>query len=290
MKEIPLADKAVTTIRIIPVLLFMVILGVGCKSLPYPVERTVTPEWFQLEEGLYWFSFRDVENPLAIYVLRVDLSLGIWEPVFTSPGDSSGWEMAGIRTSRFLQDEGCTAAVNGSPFEPYRYFFPGRGQNLSGLYLWQGRLISSAIDELDAFVIGTDGIPVIKSQEEYPFPAEYILGGFQRILKDGEFLSGSSEKEPRTALGISQDNRYLYMFVADGRRHNFSLGLTIDETALWLKRLGAWNAINMDGGGSSTMVLADDEGGALLVNRPVNRRGVGERIVASHFGIKRIRM
>ena len=61
-------------------------------------------------------------------------------------------------------------------------------------------------------------------------------------------------RNPRTAVGITADGTIL-MLVADGRAPRFSAGLSIKETALVLKHFGAASAINLDGGGSSMMVV-----------------------------------
>jgi hypothetical protein len=82
------------------------------------------------------------------------------------------------------------------------------------------------------------------------------IGGHPQILRDGEVLDQSGDlctvRHPRSALGLSQDGHTLYLFVVDGRSSR-SIGMTCEEEASMLRELGAWNAINLDGGGSSTM-------------------------------------
>ena len=60
-------------------------------------------------------------------------------------------------------------------------------------------------------------------------------------------------KSPKTAVGSSKDGKTLYLVTVDGRQ-NASIGLTQKDMALFMKSIGAYNAINMDGGGSTTMV------------------------------------
>jgi hypothetical protein len=63
----------------------------------------------------------------------------------------------------------------------------------------------------------------------------------------------------------------VYWLVIDGRRHA-SVGATGQEVGEWLLHFGAYNGLNMDGGGSSTMVLWDEKAKkdkAILVNNPV---------------------
>jgi hypothetical protein len=87
-------------------------------------------------------------------------------------------------------------------------------------------------------------------------------------------------------MGYTQDKRYLILLTIDGRQAGYSDGATEIETAQWLLALGAYDAINLDGGGSTTMALSDGQGGAMVVNQTIHGGIPGqERPVASHFGI-----
>ena len=50
----------------------------------------------------------------------------------------------------------------------------------------------------------------------------------------------------------------LYLFVIDGRQPNYSMGCTVYEVGEFLKHFGASDALNMDGGGSTTLVFRED--------------------------------
>ncbi|HZR18962.1 MAG TPA: phosphodiester glycosidase family protein [Verrucomicrobiae bacterium] len=92
--------------------------------------------------------------------------------------------------------------------------------------------------------------------------------------------------QPRTAFGVSQDNRYLYLMTLDGRQNGYSDGALDTETAYWLMQFGAWNGINMDGGGSTAMYMADSAGNAVGLNHSSYLSAYGhERYVGSHFGV-----
>src|SRR5438552_1559301 len=101
--------------------------------------------------------------------------------------------------------------------------------------------------------------------------------------------------QPRTAFGVSQDQRYLYMMTIDGRQPTsgggscgagqYSNGALDAETAMWLLQFGAWNAINMDGGGSTAMYMADCAGNPVALNHSSLIGGIGrERYLGDHFG------
>lgn len=92
--------------------------------------------------------------------------------------------------------------------------------------------------------------------------------------------------QPRTAYGVSQDNRYLYLLTIDGRQSGYSDGAYDVETGYWMTNCGAWNAINMDGGGSTALYMADSTGNPVRLNHSSYLSGYGrERYVGSHLGV-----
>jgi exopolysaccharide biosynthesis protein len=112
------------------------------------------------------------------------------------------------------------------------------------------------------------------------------VSGFGIILSDGNNVGDSKTIHPRTAAGLSRDNRYLFLMVIDGRQAGYSEGATLYETAEWLKSFGAYNGLNLDGGGSSSLVRSDGSGGAIILNRPIHLGIVGkERIVGNNLGV-----
>jgi hypothetical protein len=81
----------------------------------------------------------------------------------------------------------------------------------------------------------------------------------------------------RTAVALSQDRRYLYLMTIDGSDSNTAAngcpqgaqcGASFYDEAQWLIVLGAWNALNLDGGGSTTMAMSTGSGGVKLINNP----------------------
>ncbi len=75
-------------------------------------------------------------------------------------------------------------------------------------------------------------------------------------------------KSPKTALGFSKDGKTMYMVTVDGRQ-TASIGLTLNDMALFMQSIGAHNAVNMDGGGSTTMVARPlGESDAKVMNNP----------------------
>lgn len=113
------------------------------------------------------------------------------------------------------------------------------------------------------------------------------IGGGPRIVRDGQVKVEWREermgesfgiKHPRTAAGISKDGSTLILAVADGRQPALSSGMTLDELAQLMLEEGAHDAINLDGGGSSTMVVRGE-----VVNSPSDAGG--PRTVANAFAV-----
>jgi exopolysaccharide biosynthesis protein len=99
-----------------------------------------------------------------------------------------------------------------------------------------------------------------------------VSHGVKRITAVQELFDAASgvavaQRAPRTALAMLKDGALLFM-VVDGRSRH-SRGATLDELAGMLVALGAWDAINLDGGGSSAMVV-----NGTVVNRPSDAYGL----------------
>lgn len=96
------------------------------------------------------------------------------------------------------------------------------------------------------------------------------VGGGTVLCRDGKvfkFTSDIAGRHPRTAAGVSEDGKTLFLVTAEGREAN-TPGMTQAELAELMLSLGAYNAINFDGGGSTEMVARSDTGNIEIVNTP----------------------
>jgi len=109
----------------------------------------------------------------------------------------------------------------------------------------------------------------------FPIPSvDFMVGGSHVLIQNGEpgeLSSHLSGRHPRTAIGIDSEG-FVYFVVVDGRS-KASLGMSLAELQQYVSQLGLVNAINLDGGGSSTMVLQES-----VMNTPSDGR---ERSVAA---------
>ena len=109
-----------------------------------------------------------------------------------------------------------------------------------------------------------------------------LIGGWPRILRDGQDVAieaptvegtisrNAETRHPRSAIGFSRDSTTLFLLVVDGRSQK-SVGMTLVELAALMRRLGAWQAMNLDGGGSTTMIID-----GAIVNAPSDQTGERE--------------
>ncbi|MFC1493387.1 phosphodiester glycosidase family protein [candidate division KSB1 bacterium] len=99
----------------------------------------------------------------------------------------------------------------------------------------------------------------------------YAIGGTPRLIRNGiisiEYeqenvrLSFVEDRHPRTAIGYNDD--FIFLVTVDGRRPEHSIGMTLNELAEFMLDLGCHEAMNLDGGGSTTMWVKGE-----ILNRP----------------------
>ncbi|MFD2352767.1 phosphodiester glycosidase family protein [Nonomuraea ferruginea] len=83
------------------------------------------------------------------------------------------------------------------------------------------------------------------------------VGGNWVLVKDGKAQNSTDQSaHPRTAVGFSADGKKMYLLTVDGRQAD-SRGVTLNELAAMMVELGAADALNLDGGGSSTMLARE---------------------------------
>ncbi|WLD94364.1 phosphodiester glycosidase family protein [Alkalihalobacillus sp. AL-G] len=111
----------------------------------------------------------------------------------------------------------------------------------------------------------------------------FAVGGSSQLVKDGEIsTTDNGDRHPRTAVGFSKDGTQMILATVDGRQRD-SRGMTLLELAHLMKEHGAWNALNLDGGGSSTLVARElGRGDINVFNSPSDG---GERHVPNGIGI-----
>ncbi len=114
------------------------------------------------------------------------------------------------------------------------------------------------------------------------FTPEFLIGAGPQLVSAGENVARSEHssfsqslinmRHPRTAACVRTDGHILFVTI-DGRQEGLSVGMTVEELSAFMIELQCRDAINLDGGGSTTMVIRD-----AVVNRPSDQ--AGERAVS----------
>lgn len=125
-----------------------------------------------------------------------------------------------------------------------------------------------------------DALPVNVAASQ---DVDLAIAGNQRLVADGAVVAAAGAGEPRTAAGVSADGSTIYIVSIDGRQSH-SRGMALDELGEFMVELGAHNAVNLDGGGSSTFLLREPGSNQLSIgNAPSdgNLRSVPNSLVFS---------
>ena len=221
-----------------------------------------------------------------VFALRVDLADPTIEFFSTPANGDAPLETFGQTTTMFVQTYGTAAGVNANFFSPVSTI-PNDPRDLSGLAISQGTVVSPhESGRPPALITRSNQVTFTTTPPGNLSNIWTAVSGSDLILINGvpqlaDCTTSFCNQNPRTALGLSQDNRYFYMIVIDGRRPGWSDGATLYETGTWLLWLGAWNGLNLDGGGSSAMANLE-EGMAVLLNRP---SGGVQRVNGNHLGV-----
>lgn len=161
----------------------------------------------------------------------------------------------------------------------------------------RGAVLSATGDSAIAFVrrVARRGgvVRVVAALGEPPFTPRVSVGGWPRVVQDGVNVGGAADslegtfprfsaaRHPRSAIALSRDSTELMLVVVDGRR-GWSVGMSLAELGDALISLGAWQAMNLDGGGSSALWVNGE-----VVNYPSDP--TGERAVGNALVVKRRR-
>lgn len=190
-------------------------------------------------------------------------------------------------TSALAARHGAIGAVNGSYFDvdrltPTTYVtddgvregrtFPEEMYRVDGyMSIRRGHKVSIALCDTASYAALTRNC-----RETMAAGPVLVLGG-KAVREEWPQLTFYTKRHPRTVVGTTADG-WVYLFVIDGRAKGNAAGATIKETAQIALMLGLENAINLDGGGSSTLWTRED---GVLSHPTDNHRfdHAGQRVV-----------
>jgi hypothetical protein len=248
----------------------------------------------------YERDVRTSPRPVVAHVVRIDLR----EPSISflvTPHTPGGW-LRGATTSQFLLANGVQLAINGDYFLPWWseglldvYPQPGDPTDVLGASVSNGVLRGWQATPYTALVFGPDrsvSIVEITGPSQRLPPARQAVSGKQLLVDEGRKTAEASATpqarlaHPRTAAALDRSGRTLLLFAVDGRQPGYSEGITLDELAGLILEHGGHRALNLDGGGSTALVIDDGAGGARQLNIPIHTRWPWrERQVGNHLGV-----
>ncbi|NGP46505.1 hypothetical protein G4V62_16700 [Bacillaceae bacterium SIJ1] len=156
-----------------------------------------------------------------------------------------------------------------------------------------GFVLSMHGKEAEKYIEGLkegDDISFTNTINEPWLGAEYVMAAGPMLVDNGRpnitMNTGSSfakGRHPRTAIGVDKSGENVFMVTIDGRQPGYSSGATLNELANYMISLGAHDAINLDGGGSTAMSIRDlGTFSPALINKPSDgaERGVSATLQA----------
>lgn len=260
-------------------------------------ERTFLEQ--PLGEGiLYRRESHNDPRPYVLHIVTVDLETPGQEVVVSGGNPlTAEFEAIARTTSEFVADRDLQVAVNGSFFYPFREkapwdFYPhsGDGVNVLGQGVSNGIEYSTPQDNWPALCFLANRAVVV-SGGSCPEGTEQAIAGSHELVMSGrlaEGLAGRTADRPygRVAVAVNQAGTQLWLIVVDGKQRHYSEGVTLTELAQIAAALGADAALNLDGGGSTTLV-AKTENKTAILNAPIHTRlPMRQRPVANHLGIR----
>jgi exopolysaccharide biosynthesis protein len=271
----------------------VLLLASACATIP-AVRPNVPEGYTALRADIAYHQITTpAPNPRVTQVIELDLSKGKLALRLTRPDTSGGKEFRSLTTSSYTRLSGALIGVNAGFFGPV-VDFEGVAMDAAGFVVADGLIASSAlVPSQDSAVVKAVVCfelkrVIIEDVQSCPNQYREGLAAGPRLLREGAVVPdpANQTRHPRTALGISEAGNKVWLVVTDGRQVGYSEGATLAEMADLLKGLGAVNAINLDGGGSSALVYNDPQSGLRVLNRPIQSGLPGkERPVATHIGV-----
>ncbi len=270
-------------------------IATGCRLAGWLVMAAALPvsagESPLRKQGLdYHLITRTEPRPIRAHVLKLDLSrstLQLKMVVAPDPDGEGPGEAVLTDPLRLAEAPGVLAFIN---VNPWRGMPDARGKRDSRWHAGQavdilGLARAAGVTRSPAVENGSAAIAIDENGRARvgKLPAGFVfsegLNGFSAVAKDGKPLTTEEPAiHPRSAIGVSKDGSTLWLVVVDGRQQGFSEGMNLTELGALMAELGCWDAVNLDGGGSSVLGLVNDEDSLKIVSSPSDRSGPLVRI------------
>lgn len=254
-----------------------------------------------LPDGVEFQAYvRTEPRPLRIYRLTIDLAMAKLEPVIGVAPDPDGEgpaETALTSPKTLAKEKQMIVAINTNAWsmipDPKTGkalgYVAGGHADIHGWVAVGEQLVSPVQEGYWTFWIDAAGQPHLKNltrqEAQQHSPPKVAIAGFGGILAENKILPAPSEvRHPRTAIGFDSTKQRLVLLVVDGRQPKVSEGVSEEELAKLMVEFGCSDAMNLDGGGSSVMLVREKDGDLRFINRSSDLTGV--RPVPVIFGFR----
>ena len=274
----------------------VVALQPSLAAFPFPVEQVAAQ---RVAPGVVHRVLTSPTGPWTINVLSVALDSCNHLEAVKGADSAAGRFRTTVLLAGLAAHEQVLGGVNGD-------FFKLKDGTPTNLLVVNGRMITPP-NGRPVLAVDSAGVPhlspfTLRDGKLEPFHPLQAVGGRPLLVTDSTLdiavdTAGRGpfgQRNPRTAAGIARGGRELILVAVDGREYR-NAGMTLRELGDLMLGLGARDAINLDGGGSTTLVYADpDSAGRLrIANHPSDKGGertVGNALAVVHTSADRCRL
>jgi hypothetical protein len=247
--------------------------------------------------GIAYYSETRSQPPTHLFVAEIDLTnpkvhLHVSRGGPDPDGDGK-WQTTLLPPTEVAAREKYDLVINGDFFDALNTqdaegtnsgYRTGKWGAVVGPAVTDGKVWSTNATERPCLVVHKNGKVTIDEVSTPPPDDFEVVSGNTILVKDGVSVANHSKtRHPRTVVGLDATGTKLILLLVDGRKPGIAVGMSYEELAAEMLRLGCTEALNLDGGGSSVMAIRDAATGKYhMLNEPTDGR---ERAVANVLGI-----
>ncbi len=216
-------------------------------------------EYTKIATGIELARLANEAHPLIATIAKIDLKNPSLTIINTEKARFKKGFVLAETTLSFAKRNDTTIAINAN-FFTFKCSFLDSLYKPLGLYINDYSVLSNAHPDFAQLVFSPNREPLI--QQSFDTSSDVMCGiaGFNQVLKDGKIaITGKSKKiDSRTLIGINKTHSTIFILCVDGERKKISEGATLIKATKIMKEVGAYEAIELDGGGSSTLIAKID--------------------------------
>ena len=255
--------------------------------------------------GIVCFSEVETNPPQRLFIAQVDLTNPHLHlrvvPGGPDPDGNGEWVTTLMEPTHIADREHFSLVINGDFFLAYHtkdaegtnsHYHAGQWARPEGPAMTDGKTWSTSTNARPSLVVHKNGAITIESVATPGDDDWQVVAGGPVLLHGGVNVvpppnpdrpHSRDVRNPRTVVGLDATGTKMTLLIVDGRKKGIAAGMTFNELAAEMLRLGCTESVNLDGGGSSVLAVRDTTTGAMkILNQPTDGH---ERAVADVLGI-----